>query len=155
MSRYIVNQPWIVIGRTGAETEAPILWPPMWGTDSLEKILMLGKIEGRRRRRQQRMRWLDGIIDSMDMSLSKLQEMAKHREAWHAEIPGATKSWTRLSDWTTTTNMYWDGEIREKDSFTLRNWLMWLWKLKKSWDKAKHQPFFLHPLTPFPQNTDF
>ena len=70
----------------------------MQRTDSLEKTLMLGKIEGRRRRGRQRMRWLDSVTDSMDMSLSRLQEMVKDREAWHASVHGVTKSQTQPSD---------------------------------------------------------
>ena len=72
----------------------------MQRADSLEKTLLLGRIRGRRRRGQQRMRWLDGINDSIDMGLSRLQELVMYREAWHAAIHGVTRSWTQMSDWT-------------------------------------------------------
>ena len=92
------DQYWVFIGRTDAEAELQYFGHLMRRADSLEKILMLGKIEGRRRRGQQRMRWLDSITDSMDMSLSKLRELVIDRKACHGAVHGVTKSWTQLRD---------------------------------------------------------
>ena len=110
------DQSWVFIGRTDAEAETPILWPPHAKTDSLEKTLMLGKIdaeapilwppdtksqligkdpdEGKRRRRQQRMRWLDSITDSMDKNLNKFQVIVENRGVWCVAVHGVTNSWT-------------------------------------------------------------
>ena len=86
------NQSCMFIGRTDAEAETPILWPPDAKSQLTGRTLMLGKIEGRKRRGRQRMRWLDGITDSTDMSLSKLREMVKNREAWRVTIQSFTES---------------------------------------------------------------
>ena len=95
------DQSWVFIGRTDVEAKTPILWAPghlMQRADSFEKTLILGRIVGRRRRREQRMKWLDGITDSMDISVNKLREMVKDREAWCAAVHEVTNMTEQLKN---------------------------------------------------------
>ena len=111
------NQLWVFIGRTDTEAEAPILWTPTVKSWLMEKTLMLGKIEDRRRSGWQRMIWLDDIIDSMDMSLSKIQEIVNDREAWRAAVHGVTEL-HRTEQLNQLTN---HGEWGHKEGWALKN----------------------------------
>ena len=115
---------WIFIGKTKAEAETRILWLSDVKSWLIGKDLMLGKTEGKRRG-QQRIRWLHGIINSTDMNLSKLQEIVKDREAWCAAVHGVSKIWTWLSDWTTTTDgliLYSITSLKALPPYTVTLW---------------------------------
>ena len=117
------NQPWMLFGRTNAEAEAPILWTPDANSWLIGKDPDAGKIDGRKRKGQQRMTLLGGITHSMDLNLSKLKDIVENRGAWHATVHGVSKSWTALSKWTTAWWMTLERVILIQDL-----WMMAIWR---------------------------
>ena len=126
---------WIFIVRTDAEVETLTLWPLDAKSWLIGKAPDAGKIEGRRRRGLQRMRWLDGITDSVDIGLGGLRELVMDREAWHAAIQGVAKCWTQLSDWT---EMYWTNEKQHRGSEGRWAWYITIfnWKRKYTYGQS-------------------
>ena len=140
------NQSWVFPGRTDAEAEVPIRWPPAaksWLTSSLEKTLMLGKIEGKRRKGWQRMKWLDSITDSMYMNLNKLPEMVKDRRASRVAVHGVTKIRTQPSNWKTK----W---LRDLSTMT-KTWLQFNQKVKVKVASNSPTPWAVHGLYSRPE----
>ena len=135
------NQFWIFFGRTDAEAETPILWPLMRRTDSLEKTLMLGKIEGKRRRRWQRMETSGWHHQLNGHSLSKLWEMVKNREAWRAMVHGIAKSQTWLSNWTKTTKHGKQPKCPLTEEWIKKMWHIYIMEYNSALGKNEIMPF--------------